>query len=88
MMRWVSSGWAQRLTVNRVTSGWQPAITGVPQGFILGPVLFSVLINDLGAALEAILHESAGDTKLGEAADCLKGREALPVLIPGDATSP
>ena len=68
--------------------GWWPITGRVPQGSTLGPVLFSVLINDLGAALEAILSESAGDTKLGEAADCLKGREALPVLIPGDATSP
>lgn len=34
------------------------------------------------------LSESAGDIKLREDADCLKGREALPVLISGDASSP
>ena len=81
-------GQAQSVIANGFVSGWWPITSGFLLISIMGPVLFSVLINDLGAALEAILSESAGDTKLGEAADCLKGREALPVLIPGDATSP
>ncbi|KAJ7410586.1 rna-directed dna polymerase from mobile element jockey-like [Willisornis vidua] len=78
-MWWVSN-WlmcqAQKVIMNGVTSDWSPVTTGVPQGFILGPVLF-IIINDLDAGLEGILSKFADNTKLGEAPDSLKGREGL-----------
>jgi len=54
----------QRVRVKEVTSGWQRAISEVPQGSILGLDFCKVFINDLDVGLEGVLSKFADDTKL------------------------
>ena len=54
----------QRVYVRGSFSDWSQVISGVPQGSVLGPILFIIYINDLSDHIQSSSWTFADDTKI------------------------
>ena len=63
-MQWINAFLCyrqQRVVVNGVKSDWAPIVSSVPQGTVLGPLLFYLHINDITADIESEIRLFADD---------------------------
>ena len=74
----------QRVCLNGSSSDWRGVLSGVPQGSVLGPLLFLVFINDLGIDITSLLVLFADDAKLGR--EINNEKDALLLQSDGNTT--
>ncbi|CAM5107583.1 unnamed protein product [Eretmochelys imbricata] len=78
--RWIRNwlkGRLQRVLLKGELSGWREVTTGVPQGSVLGPILFNLFITDLSTKSGSVLIKFTDDTKLGGITNLEKDRDIL-----------
>ena len=67
LLNWIKnwlSGRKQRVCVEGQFSTWTETTSSVPQGSVLGPILFLIYINDLQSVITSDLSMFADDTKV------------------------
>ena len=71
LMNWIKDflkGREQRVVVNNEFSDWASVVSGIPQGSVLGPSLFTIFINDIPNDITSKVNFFADDTKLYKSA--------------------
>ncbi len=67
VLAWIAaflSNRSQCVLVNGSASGWSDVVSGVPQGSVIGPVLFVIFINDMPNHINNFISLFADDAKL------------------------
>ena len=67
LLKWMKDYLSERemrTVVRNSTSSWLKVTSGVPQGSVLGPVMFGIYVNDLPEGIESHINLFADDAKL------------------------
>ena len=67
ILRWIEgflTGRQQQVCVNGSMSKWADITSGIPQGSVLGPILFVIYIKDLPNKIKSDIYMFADDTKV------------------------
>ena len=76
MKNWLQDK-VQRVVVSGSTSGQRSVMCGVPQGLVLGSILFNIFVNDTDSEIESSLSRFAADTKMWGAVGTPEGWDAF-----------
>ena len=81
LLAWIESflsGRQQRVKIKGNYSNWKNVLSGVPQGSVLGPILFIIYINDLPETLKSSLCKVfADDTKITGKANSIEDAQLI-----------
>ena len=54
----------QKVVINGHSLTWCEMSSGVPQGSVLGPLLFNIYVNDITSQVDSIILQFANDLKM------------------------
>ena len=80
LLQWIKnflSNRKQRVSLGGKLSNWQDVTSGIPQGSVLGPLLFTIFINDMPEAVDSYMKLFADDAKIFKAIESIDDINAI-----------
>ena len=80
VLNWIEgflSNRKQRVSLRQHASKWKKVTSGVPQGSVLGPLLFVIYVNDINRNLKSSMKMFADDSKLYGPANTVEDADVI-----------